>query len=106
MRTICLVACAATKRDHLRQAKELYVSDLFEKPRTQVEWHAWQGYILFAKHHPPDAEGAVEPYKQTLRAMRIADRRRWARELVARTLDDRRTYSLRALIEVVQHSRS
>jgi hypothetical protein len=80
--TICLVACAATKRRYACQAKDLYVSHLFEKSRTYVEQRGWQWYILSAKHHLLDPEQVIEPYEKTLKTMRAADRKQWARDVI------------------------
>ena len=81
LRTICLVACAATKRKYPCQAKDLYVSDLFEKSRMYVEQHGWHWYILSAKHHLLDPDKVIQPYEKTLKTMRTADRKQWAREV-------------------------
>ena len=78
MKKVGLVGCVKTKRPHPAPARDLYISDLFQKRRHYVErcYDSW--LVLSAKHHvvPPDT--MLEPYDETLKKKTAAERRQWA----------------------------
>jgi len=85
MRTIVLVACASKKVDHRARARDLYKSDLFEKSLAYAESLQPDAiYILSAKHGLLDPETEIEPYDVTLNRMSAAERKKWARRVLAR----------------------
>ena len=78
-----LISCVGTKLSTAAAARDLYVSDWFRKARAYVEATAQPWFILSAKHglvHPADV---IEPYEKTLNSMPIAERREWARAVLA-----------------------
>jgi hypothetical protein len=84
--TVYLVACAAGKLDVPSPAKDLYVSDLFSKSRAYVESRlgpddSW--FILSAKHGLLNPEDITDPYDLSLNSMKAADRRLWAKDVIA-----------------------
>ena len=85
MQTIILIACASKKVDHRARARDLYKSDLFEKSLAYAEsLHPDAIYILSAKHGLLDPETEIEPYDVTLNRMSAAERKKWARGVLAR----------------------
>jgi cytoplasmic iron level regulating protein YaaA (DUF328/UPF0246 family) len=61
-------------------AKDLYISDLFQKTYQYAQFLNPDAiYILSAKYGllPPDR--IIEPYEQTLKTMKIAERKEWAK---------------------------
>ena len=81
METICLVSCVSKKRDQPCEAKNLYISALFEKSRAWAEQHADRWFILSAKYGLISPESVIPPYEQTLNRMGVADRRAWAKSV-------------------------
>lgn len=75
---IGLVACAKTKRDASAPAKDLYISQLFQKASSYAAQTYDRWYILSAKHHLLDPEQLIAPYDLTLKGMPVAQRRAWA----------------------------
>ena len=76
--TIYLVSCVARKLCVPAPAKDLYTSPLFVKTRAYAEKTGRPWFVLSAKHGlvPPDK--VIAPYDCTLKNMGVADRRRWA----------------------------
>jgi len=89
MTEIGLVSCTKTKRDEAAPPGELYSpSTLFSKASRYCERHHDDWYVLSAKHHLLEPDGApIEPYNETLTGARVARKREWAErvydELVA-----------------------
>ena len=82
-RKIALVACVKTKRAVPSPAHGLYTSPLFRKASSYARQIADEWYILSAKHGLLDPETVIEPYEKTVRTMPVAERKAWAREVVA-----------------------
>ena len=81
-RRLYLVSCVKIKLSEPAAAKDLYVSDWFRKARTCVERKGGAWRILSAQYglvHPDDV---IRPYEKTLKTMRVADRRTWARDVL------------------------
>ena len=84
MKTVFLIACAGTKCDVAVQARNLYVSPLFQKSRAYVlrqlqEHDLW--FILSARHGLLKPGTVVAPYNQTLNTMVKSERHEWARKV-------------------------
>lgn len=77
-----LVACVKTKRKSRAPAKDLYISDLFTKARAYVESKGGRWRILSAKHGLVDPDKIIGPYELTLNKMGVADRRKWAADVL------------------------
>jgi len=77
-----LVACVKTKRNSRAQAKDLYISALFTKARAYVESKHGRWRILSAKHGLLDPDKVIGPYELTLNKMGVADRRKWAADVL------------------------
>lgn len=79
MKTIVLIACVKSKRDHKSLAKDLYVSDLFSKCLQYAESIEHDAiFILSAKHGLLGLNESIEPYDETLTTMSARERRDWA----------------------------
>ena len=79
---LCLVSCGATKLPHAALAKDLYISDRFQKTRRLVEREGWPWFILSAKHGLLGPERRIEWYDMTLETMSAQARRDWARRVM------------------------
>ncbi len=89
---LALVACVKTKATTARQARDLYMSDLFVKASTYAEKAADAWYILSAKYGLVDPSTVIAPYEKTLKRMRVAERKAWA----AQVFRDLRTVAVKA----------
>jgi 5'-3' exonuclease len=74
---LCLVACSATKTQYETEAKDLYVSALFEKSRTWAELAGGEWHILSAKHGLVSPEMALRPYDESLKDATSKEREAW-----------------------------
>lgn len=81
--TVALVACVKSKGRVETTARELYTSNLFRKSRRYAEAMADRWFILSAKHGLLAPGRATAPYELTLKGMRAAQRRAWARGVAA-----------------------
>lgn len=80
---LCLVSCVSVKRSAAAPASDLYVSPWFRKARACIEVLGCPWYILSAKHGLLDPSATIDPYDETLKAMRVDRRRIWARGVIA-----------------------
>ncbi len=78
MKTICLVACAAKKKQNAARADEIYISSLFQKSRGYAQSCCDEWFILSAKHGVLPPATKIEPYNITLNNMGKEERRVWA----------------------------
>lgn len=78
MRKICLISCVSKKAPNKAQARELYVSDLFEKGRAYAESRFDEWYILSAEYCLLHPDQIIAPYERTLNKMSKDARREWA----------------------------
>ena len=81
--TVYLVSCVGQKLSMPAPARDLYASAWFCKARSYIEstGHPW--FILSAKHGVVHPDEVIAPYDLTLKAMRIAERRRWADRVIS-----------------------
>lgn len=86
MATVYLVACANKKQNKPAPAKNLYISDLFQKSAALARREGDRWYILSAKYGLVEPGQVIEPYDQTLKRMCKADRFAWAQRLLGRLL--------------------
>ena len=75
---VFLVSCVKLKRSVPSPAKELYVSDWFNKARFAVEATGCPWFILSAKYGLVEPNTVIAGYDKTLNAMGVAERRAWA----------------------------
>jgi len=75
---VVLVSCVAKKRSLSIEAKDLYLSDLFEKSRLFAETYGDKWFILSAKHGLLDPNQVISPYDVTLKNMSRGERKAWA----------------------------
>jgi len=85
MKTVYLVACAARKRASELPAEDLYSSALFQKSRAYLlrrlkDRDQW--FILSAKHGLLQPNTVIQPYNETLNAMKKPERQAWARKVL------------------------
>lgn len=78
MTTIALVSCVKKKRHYACEARELYISPLFQGMREYAENHADEWYILSAKYGLLLPREKIGPYEQTLKTMSAKERKQWA----------------------------
>lgn len=81
---IVLVSCASKKLSARSQAKDLYVSTLFElNLKYAYSLNPDAIYILSAKHGLLDLETEIEPYNLTLNNMTRNEVKEWAIKVVS-----------------------
>jgi hypothetical protein len=83
-KTVALVACVSKKNDRAMAAKDLYISDLFQKASTYAKQNSDVWYILSAKYGLLNIDAVISPYDVTLKQVPVRVRRQWA----AKVLDD------------------
>ena len=81
--SLYLVSCVSKKLAVPAPAKDLYTSPLFLKARAYVESLGQPWQILSAKYGLVHPEQVIDPYDLTLKAMGVADRRRWAERVMS-----------------------
>ena len=82
-KALWLVSCVKTKRSSPCHAEDLYTSDWFVKARAYVERQNCPWRILSANHGLVHPKKVIAPYEKTLNTMRVAERREWARRVLA-----------------------
>jgi hypothetical protein len=83
MATIALVACVGKKTALPMPAQDLYISPWFRKASAYASRVADRWYILSAKYGLVDPRTVIAPYDETLNRMPAAERRAWARRVLA-----------------------
>lgn len=81
-----LVSCVSKKAAAPAPARDLYLSDWFQKARAFVESRGGPWYVLSAKYGLVHPDEIIEPYDHTLTTMSISARKAWAQR-VARQLE-------------------
>jgi hypothetical protein len=82
-RKIVLISCASKKQSVRSQAKDLYVSTLFQlNLKYALSLNPDAVYILSAKYGLLELEAEVEPYNSTLNAMSNNEIKQWARRVI------------------------
>jgi hypothetical protein len=81
--TLYLVSCVSQKRSTRSRARDLYTSAWFKKARAYVEHTGAAWLVLSAEYGLLDPDTDVDPYERTLNTMPIAERRAWARRVLA-----------------------
>ncbi|NIA06658.1 MAG: hypothetical protein GWP14_03315 [Actinobacteria bacterium] len=90
MKTIILISCVKTKLPQPAMAKDLYVSDFFQKAYQYAQLLNADGiFILSAKYGLLPPERIIEPYEMTLMTMKIAERKEWS----SKVLEELRQYT-------------
>lgn len=74
---LCLVSCVSKKLPYPAPAKDLYVSDWFQKARAFVEARGLPWFILSAEHGLLHTDAVTAPYEKTLNKMGAVARRAW-----------------------------
>jgi hypothetical protein len=85
---IVLISCVSQKLSWRAKAKDLYVSTLFKlnlEYARKLQPDAI--FILSAKHGLLSLEEEIEPYEQTLNAMRAGEIKRWAERVLEQIKD-------------------
>jgi hypothetical protein len=77
-----LVSCVAAKRSAAAPARDLYISDWFQKARAYVEKQGDPWFILSAKHGLVRPDQVLQPYELTLNNMAAKERRAWAQRVL------------------------
>jgi len=82
MKMIVLVSCVSKKQNIPLPAKNLYISDWFQKASTYAQRIGDHWFILSAKYGllPPDK--VIEPYNVTLKSMSKYQRQVWAKRVM------------------------
>ena len=83
MRPIVLLSCVKSKRSHRCRAGDMYISPLFQKMMAYAErLNPKCIFILSAKYGLLNPNDIIEPYEQTLKAMKAGKRRAWAKSVI------------------------
>lgn len=83
MKTVILISCVKKKLSVPAIAKEIYISDFFQKACRYAESLCPDKiFILSAKYQLLLPEQKIEPYELTLNNMGVADRKKWARDVI------------------------
>jgi len=82
MKTIVLVSCVSKKQNISLPAKDLYISDWFQKASAYARRIGDHWFILSAKYGllPPDK--VIEPYNITLKSLPKYQRQVWAKRVM------------------------
>lgn len=88
MASICLVACASSKKSTAAPAKDLYTSALLHKSRLFAEKRFDRWYILSAKHGLVSPDQTLKPYDRTLKRLSHEERQRWAQRTFEQLLTE------------------
>lgn len=81
---IVLVSCVKSKRGQRCRARDMYTSALFQKMMAYAKSLRPKCiFILSAKYGLLSLEDMIEPYEQTLKTMKMADRRAWAQDVLS-----------------------
>lgn len=78
---IYLVSCVSQKKLHPAPARDLYVSNWFQKAHGYVAKSGSPWFILSAQHGLVSPDEVLAPYDKTLKKMRAAERRAWAQQV-------------------------
>lgn len=81
-KNIYLVSCVKKKRIHPCPAKDLYISDWFEKASQYASQHADEWFILSAKYFLVYPDQVIETYDLTLKSMKVEERKKWASQVL------------------------
>jgi hypothetical protein len=84
MSAIVLLSCVKSKRDHPCKAGDMYTSPLFQKMMAYAQSLKPKSiFILSAKYGLLSTDTTIDPYEQTLKNMKSAERHRWAQDVVS-----------------------
>jgi hypothetical protein len=78
-----LVSCVSKKGRIATGARDLYTSEWFTKARAYVEVSEAPWFILSAEHGLLAPDEIIAPYEKTLNRMGVAERRGWAKRVIA-----------------------
>ena len=81
---VLLLGCVKLKASSPRQAKDLYVSDLFRKRRGYADQRGLPWFVLSAEHGLLRPDDLVAPYDVELKAQPVSYRRVWAAWVIER----------------------
>jgi len=82
MKTIVLVSCVSKKQNIPLPAKNLYISDWFQKAARYAPKIGDQWFILSTKYGLIPPEKVIEPYNVTLKTMAKYQRQMWAKRVL------------------------
>jgi hypothetical protein len=80
---VVLLSCVKLKRSHRCKAADMYTSPLFQKMMAYA--HSLKPksiFILSAKYGLLSPDDMIDPYEQTLKKMKSAERQQWAQRVV------------------------
>jgi len=85
---VALVSCVKSKQVRSAPARSLYTSAWFRKVREIVEASGARWFVLSSRYGlvAPDAE--IAPYDYTLNNVGVAERRKWAAEVLEKLLPE------------------
>jgi len=79
---VFLISCVSRKRSQPSQARDLYVSDWFNKARAFVERAGAPWFVLSAEYGLVKPDAVIAPYEKTLNTMGIRERQAWASQVI------------------------
>jgi hypothetical protein len=81
--TVVLVSCVKSKRSATCKAADMYTSPLFRKMMAYARsLNPKSVFILSAKYGLLSPDDVINPYEQTLKTMKIDQRRQWAQRVI------------------------
>ena len=81
MKHLFLVGCVKKKQCCAALAKELYISDMFQKSRKLAEATKCPWFIISAKYGLLHPDKVISPYDKTLNKMLKKERKAWAEKV-------------------------
>ena len=90
--TLVLVSCVKSKKVQAAKAKDLYISCLFEGYRRVATSTGARWLILSAKYGLVEPEMVIQPYEYSLNRLGVAERRKWAKDVLDDLLPIARSY--------------
>jgi cytoplasmic iron level regulating protein YaaA (DUF328/UPF0246 family) len=82
VKTIALISCASKKLSHPARARDLYISDLFQKSLAYArQMRPAEIFILSAKHGLVRPNDTIDPYDVTLNTMPVAGAKAWSNDV-------------------------
>jgi hypothetical protein len=85
---LVLLSCVKTKLSHPAAARDLYTSAWFRKTRGIVEASGARWFVLSALYGLVSPEAKIAPYDHTLNNLPVAERREWAKKVMAQLVTE------------------
>jgi hypothetical protein len=88
--SIALISCVKTKLSYPAPARSLYISSWFKKARALVESSGARWFLLSSAYGLVSPTAEIKPYDYTLNSVGVAERRRWAEDVLQKLVPELR----------------